>query len=390
MRALLLVICLLSTEHVTCQYCPQGTCYAGSLSKDHVTEGRYLWGASYRNLSSVAGPQTCHSACVGDCRCRAFQISGKRCELLAEDKDSLPSTRFLHEASYHYYDLKQRIVKNSHFSPCRNGCCMSELCRNGGTCTEHCEDPKKKFSCTCPSTCTGKRCEKCGIYKSCRDHLIAYRQLGQEISDGVYKIQTGYLIFPVYCVFEATRVWTLLESFAFEYKLDFAKKTFLEADNTMFNEDTPNWIRYRLSHSRMSHVRIDATMFKATCAYDQKTTISGWPRDQLIARLSEYDVMTPGVYGQCVNVESVIIRNQSCSGCTVGIYQAQNSVHICLDTTHHSCSFNPTGAVESEDSFGFYGFTNPESTCCSSQEATTQWWLGHELTNAKVSPADLG
>ncbi|XP_032238896.2 uncharacterized protein LOC116618869 [Nematostella vectensis] len=286
MRVILLSIILLSrTEHVICQNCPKGTCYAGTFSsKDHVTKGRYLLGASYRNLSSPAGPQACHSACVGDCRCRAFQMSGKRCELLDEDKDTAPG-RFLSNHDYHYYDLKQKIIRASHMVKCSNGCCVGQRCLNGGTCVEHCEDPKKKFSCACTPSCSGRTCERCGTYRSCRDHHVTYRELGQEIADGVYQIQTkDGKTFPVYCAFEKNRVWTLLESFAFKHKDDFLLSFMVNAPRTV---DTPNWAKHRLTHESMVHVRIDATMFKATCAYDQKAEIPGWPHDQMIARLAD-------------------------------------------------------------------------------------------------------
>ncbi|EDO39008.1 predicted protein [Nematostella vectensis] len=175
MRTSLYIFLLSLVSSTTCQMCPQGTCYAGSFSrKEHVTKGRYLLGSSYRNLSSVAGPQACHSACVGDCRCRAFQMSGKRCELLGEDKDSAPS-RIAIDPAYDYYDIHQEILRaSSHLadpSVCSNGCCLGQRCLNEGTCVEHCDSPKKKFSCKCRPPCSGKECEKC-VYSSCAQITI--------------------------------------------------------------------------------------------------------------------------------------------------------------------------------------------------------------------------
>ncbi|XP_032238903.2 uncharacterized protein LOC5513485 [Nematostella vectensis] len=385
MRVILLSITLLSrTEHVICQNCPKGTCYAGTFSsKDQVTKGRYLLGASYRNLSSVSSPQACHSACVGDCRCRAFQMSGKRCELLDKDKDTVPISRFPSDESYEYYDLKQEIVKSSHMSFCSNGCCLGQRCLNGGTCVEHCEDPKKKFSCACTTSCSGRTCERCGTYRSCRDHHVTYRELGQEIADGVYQIQTeDGKSFPVFCAFEGDTAWVLLESFSLENKQTFMTLSFME-DNA-FSEDTPNFLNYRLSRARMEFVRSKSTLFKATCAFDQKTQIPGWPRDQIIARLDGYDVVNQAATGsqKCVTFESIVIRNQSCSKCSIGLWHNVGKHHPHLDSTVDAfCSFNPFNSKNSEDNFGFYGVINTESTCCSSPDSTTQWWLGHEVDN---------
>ncbi|XP_032242781.2 uncharacterized protein LOC5516882 [Nematostella vectensis] len=383
-RVIVMATILLSrSKHVISQYCPTGTCYAGSFSsKEHVTKGRYLWGASYRNLSSVAGPQACHSACVGDCRCRAFQMSGKRCELLDEDKDSVPISRFLSDNSYEYFDLQQNIVKSSHLSPCSNGCCMSNPCKNGATCVELCDHPKEKFSCVCTPSCSGKTCERCNL-TSCRDHLVYLRQLGLEMFDGVSQIQTNDgQSFPLFCWLKGQTIWTLLESFALKHTLEFKKLSFLlsaRSDDIAFNESSPNWEKYRLSQARMHHVYINATKFRATCAYDQKTTIPGWPRDQMIARLTNYDIMTRKRWGECLRMESIFIRNQSCSNCTVGILHWPNHYHAHVNfDSDENCFFNPVNSVQNELAFAVYGNVNPESTCCSSPDATTQWWLGHE------------
>ncbi|KAL9952265.1 hypothetical protein ACROYT_G039491 [Oculina patagonica] len=60
-----------------------------------------------------------------------------------------------------YYDLviDYNVVKGSQPTTCHNGCCQSQPCLNGGTCSEICDVKGKRSQCACPLGFTGFRCE---------------------------------------------------------------------------------------------------------------------------------------------------------------------------------------------------------------------------------------
>ncbi|EDO38961.1 predicted protein [Nematostella vectensis] len=313
-------------------------------------------------------------------------MSGKRCELLDEDKDSVPSSRFGSDESYEYYDLQQRIVKATSLlnapADCGNGCCAQHKCLNGGTCVERCKDPKLKFSCNCRPPWSGRFCGK-RVYSSCWEKHAFATHNGENLIDGLYTLRTSNgEEFLTYCLFTSAVVWTLIESFAFRYREEFKDKPFFVNYTLPYNPSQPIWEKFRLSRDAMLHVRANSSRFKSECAYNKRDQITGFPKDSILADLSEYDIMQhTEKSGSCVTLETAFIRGQECSStpCTVSAWHIKNH-HLHFDTTSNAqCTYKPTGSVASEDSFGYYFNANPESTCSENDDSTTQWWLGEEL-----------
>ncbi|XP_028512684.1 uncharacterized protein LOC114574399 [Exaiptasia diaphana] len=146
---------------ILCQSHCVGTCYSGRLFPEpqDIFHGKHLKGYSYNNITTN-DPVKCYSSCVQDCRCKACQMKDARCELLDEDKTSKVNN-FVDEPGYVYFDLKQTMYNaSSYLMPpgvqCYNGCCRSQPCLNGGTCIEHCDSPKEKFTCSCNYKFHGK------------------------------------------------------------------------------------------------------------------------------------------------------------------------------------------------------------------------------------------
>jgi hypothetical protein len=85
---------------------------------------------------------------------------------------------------------------------------------NGGTCVEHCKDPKEKFTCKCPNTHCGNICgEK---ISSCID-VFKGAASGAIPANGTYIItrSDNKTTVPVYCAFDSpNQAWTLIESFS--------------------------------------------------------------------------------------------------------------------------------------------------------------------------------
>lgn len=163
---------------------------------------------------------------------------------------------------------------------CYNGCCKSQQCQNGGTCKEHCHDPKLKFSCECTKTSWGTVCEK-NVASSCLDVFRGKLAKNESVpEDGVYNIlHSDGTVLPLYCAFNSSskRAWTLIESLSFANRADFSKVLFYSA--TPINHlSPPSWERYRLSKEAIKHIRSNSSLFRSTCNFPErvKTSLSTW------------------------------------------------------------------------------------------------------------------
>ena len=255
-----------------------------------------------------------------------------------------------------------------------NGCCRTNPCLNGGTCTEHCDDVTLKFNCSCVAGFTGKVCER---KPSCSSYYAA----DSAVTNGVYGINNpnSNELFKVYCDFtsESNFVWTLIESF---------KKSILKGFNYDFYTDKPirsndpqSFSAHRLSLSAMTYLLSDTTHIRATCEFNNGFSYT----DYLRGKLTEFELITSG--GRCTLFEYINIRGINCTDCKAKYWgKAGEHGHI-ASTVSASCTcpncVKWTDNIKSEDSFGFYGSANPDHRCVQNNDTTTQWWLG-----VKVSP----
>ncbi|CAH3018803.1 unnamed protein product [Porites evermanni] len=114
----------------------------------------------------------------------------------------------------------------------------------------------------------------------------------------------------------------------------------------------------------------------------QCAEVSYYLRDYLRAKLNDIDVMRLNFDG-CKKYEFISIRGYNCSNCTAQFVQTDNW-HAHTDSfwgPKIGCQFTSqsTGAVRllgGEDNFGWYQTVNPAHRCTSSNDSTTQWWLG--------------
>ena len=105
-------------------------------------------------------------------------------------------------------------------------------------------------------------------------------------------------------------------------------------------------------------------------------------RDYLRGKFSDFDIMAYNGHGQCFSVDYVNIRGYlSGSGTTVRFWQVFDTYTLHTDSYHSGdCAFKPnTGAVTSEDNFGYYGTINKNFRCTMADDSTTQWWFGGYL-----------
>lgn len=265
---------------------------------------------------------------------------------------------------------------------CHNGCCRSQPCLNGATCTEHCNSPKEKFSCKCTDGYGGTVCEK--ELTSCMEIFKASKTIPV---NGVYKIKfgSGGVLFPVYCSFRKnptrTRVWTLIESFALD-KLGYFKFNSFHVDLTYNPHDPPSWNKFRIGKTRMTYIHSKSTLFMATCDFNVRMNGSLTP-DVLVGRLSDVDILTYKYeYAKtCQKYIFIDVKGHQCRDCTANTEQNHGgyNTHFCIDVTRNMCDFNVPSNTLFVRSFGFYQLFDTAFTCTASPQSTTQWWLGDEL-----------
>lgn len=335
---------------------------------------------SFENFT-VENMFQCLVRCLEEkCNCQAYQMKGNRCELLDEDRFTGPDD-LVEEEGYTYFDMIMEYAKSTDNTcanqPCSNNCCAQNRCFNGGTCTELCDHPKRKFNCTCAKEYSGKYCEK-RIPTACNQLQLESKK---PVQSAVYTLlnSTDKSLYQTFCDFTSEKgfVWTLVESFSLANKNDFKLKQFYK--DYPVNQNSFSWDKFRLSKAIMSSALAHSTHVRATCNFNidgLKTT------DYLRARMIDANVLL--LNGEaCKKFEYVNIRGYDCHNCTVWFTQTE-SWHAHVDsyyTPNLPCQFTEArnGSVPipaGEDNFGFYETVNPLHRCSSTNKSTTQWWFG--------------
>ena len=172
-------------------------------------------------------------------------------------------------------------------------------------------------------------------------------------------------------------IWTLIESFSLRNNHEFEDKAFYK--DYPKNQEAFTWGKFRLSLPRMTATANRSTHLRATCNFNTEELKY---RDYLRAKLNDIDVMRLNFDG-CKEYEFISIRGYNCSNCTAHFVQ-RDHWHAHTDSVWGpkiGCQFTSqsTGAVKSpsgEDNFGWYQTVNRVHRCTSSDDSTTQWWLG--------------
>lgn len=245
---------------------------------------------------------------------------------------------------------------------------------------EQCSDAKSKVSCTCLSGYAGKYCH---IPPSCD-------KLPKGSPSGIYTIlKAPSERVKVYCDLssEPGFVWTLIESVAYDSairSLYLQKPFYVDFPR---NEIAPIWTDYRLSLSNMQYVDTHSTHWRATCMFDSGGLNYA---DYLRVKKSSQQLL-PQISQRCIRYEYISVRNISCSDCT-GFFQ-HDVYHAFVDSTrgkdmiprcewagtHGAVVKHINGAFDGEENFGVYEIVNPLHQCSSSNNSTTNYWLGKKI-----------
>ena len=216
------------------------------------------------------------------------------------------------------------------------------------------------------------------IAGSCLDYL----QHGNSENGYYWLFDAQYQRYVVYCDFssEPGAAWTLVMSWnrASKDLPQIKSRTFLQ--DAPINQKTPNWHAYRQTLARMKTLRSQSKYWRATCSFNQMEQKIDY-RDYLRGKFSDFDIMTYLGRGQCFPVDYINIRGHAAaSGTTARFWQVQNTYMLHTDSSLTGCGFVPTtGAVPSEDNFGYYGKFNSNFRCTAEDDSTTQWWFGGYL-----------
>ena len=265
-------------------------------------------------------------------------------------------------------------------------CCMtSNPCVNGGTCLPPMPSSRKRFRCKCPDGYGGERCEvehecvpgytgeNCDqLIRSCRGYRNGYRVSGKYT---VFDVDMNP--FEVFCDFDRDSflTWKLVQS----YRRDSSKQysfIFPLFNDTPVNQNEPSWFKYRLSKSRMESIQQDSTKWRITCRYNTDGVVL---RDYARGAKTEMNILAFNDGSGCVKMEYIDVRGHNCSGCTAN--WRQEIVTLYFDMFYakrKDCDFLPSDVPLTcgEDYFGYYDCINIQHRCSSSEEATTQTWLG--------------
>ena len=232
-----------------------------------------------------------------------------------------------------------------------------------------------RFNCTCPAAFTGQRCEKIKHPRNCKD----VTKNGANISGKFDVYDSQNKPFQVYCDFnsEPGYVWTLIQSHSLGNNDQFKHKRF-GVDFPVNEQAAPTkWSAYRLSLPHMQSLASASTHLRATCNFPDDGLVY---TDYARAKLAGHDLF--GTWQkQCRTYELINIRDIECKDCTAGTWQVQNEMwHInsYLSNSYAGCQFNgESGAVYLEQNFGLYNCVNANFRCTSSQNSTTQHWIGN-------------
>lgn len=223
-------------------------------------------------------------------------------------------------------------------------------------------------------TCTASSCPQPGITaRSCVDYL----KRGFK-TNGYYQIFNfnANTFTTVYCdmTSEPGTAWTLIESISLKNKglVQFYKHPL--QTNAPVNEMSPNWNLYRMSLPQMINLKSQASHWRVTCSFpDHGVDYTDYAR----AKFADFDIMTFIGNGVCKKMEYVNIRGHQCAQCTAKWWQMLNLYGPTIDSSSGGCQFVATsGAVLSEDNFGYYFVVNNKFRCSSNPSSTTNWWFG--------------
>ncbi|XP_031561509.1 uncharacterized protein LOC116297426 [Actinia tenebrosa] len=362
MKAIAYLIFLLKnlSTAVLASSCPS-TQYTGRFRSEDYENDKAIVGHSYKNLT-ITYAQECFGYCVSDCRCLSYQISGTRCELLDEDKNALQ------RAGYKYYVLKQHFKYNNIncSGGCRNGCCHSNPCMNGGTCVETCEDVRRKFKCICPLGTQGRYCE----------FIVSCAGIPGKPKSGVHTITRPSLTsqLKVYCDFtsEPDYVWTLVESFEYSKKMNYFYWKLFE-DHPV-NESSPNWVNYRLSLEDMTHIRTNATHWRVTCNFESADFSNS---DYVRVDMKTLDLLQQ-ISTTCHQPDFLRLQGTTCTGNCKTLYRHDKYHPYFAPCLYNNCKFVGCSG-HTYEAFGAYEVVNRLHHCSSSPKSTTNWWIGYKL-----------
>lgn len=291
-----------------------------------------------------------------------------------------------------------QVSANQCNTSCTSGqinCCLtSNPCLNGGTCVPLRSYGIHRYTCNCAPKYHGERCEilDCsqGYHgklcdkpmKSCKD--VASKGSRSTPSPGIYTIlDNNFKPFQVFCDFEQAILtswsWTLVQSYALHENQNFLWTSLREDAPKM--PKNPNWLLHRLGKPEMSSIREQSTKWRITCCHDTADGVDY--QDYVRGSISEVDLLDfEGK--QCVTVDYINIRGQSCRNCTAYVFQKVATFHF--PSNKGECDFQTTGFKDCpkiglrkfESNFGFYGCANELHRCSASPNATTQIWFGAE------------
>ena len=142
------------------------------------------------------------------------------------------------------------------------------------------------------------------------------------------------------------------------------------------SEDNPKWDLFRLSLNKMKQFRFRSSHWRVTCSFQTDGVVH---RDYVRAKIADFDPIDFVGLKQCKRVEYINVRGHNCTDCDVAWWQ-DNRQMLHHDSSAANCGFDASsGAVDSEDNFGFYSSSNPNFRCNQLPGSISNYWFGSYL-----------
>ena len=209
-----------------------------------------------------------------------------------------------------------------------------------------------------------------------------------QLADGTTSTQR--CIFTYFPVFDQVFVGTMFESFSLANNHN-PCEFYVTSDPCKASADNANYNDFRWSYSRLlSQFNSISDPYLFTACNGQASIGNSYSdgNDHILLMFDSRFITTPFV-DVCFAAKSINIRNRGCADTEIQLWQRSASIdsipyHFHIDSSHDvnqcgnhnvECTYN-TGAVHSEDNFGFYHTTNSQHQCTQSSSSTTNYYIG--------------
>ena len=247
-----------------------------------------------------------------------------------------------------------------------NCCQHSGLCPNNRICkpVDSLEKSWKRFTCECADGYNGDNCKP---IMSCQ----GYADQGSKIS-GMYKIVgNDGSVYEVYCHFDSSGIWTLVQSYSVENGSSVTAFVKILSEDHPVSENALTWSGYRLSRERIKSIRDKSSFVQFTCNYEE-TDNGQCDYVQILLRDIAVDILSLTGFTKYVTIGEGHgkIGQHDLSNGEIHLYQGdRNTLHVHIYQYSTDCHLFRSIRFSCDNLKRVHG-------CVQNDKSTTQIWFG--------------